>query len=116
MIKAKDRRLHLINIAVLSLLNPGPTLEGVQQVELPFQYTAEEDVVPSRPTIKEEEEVVQVSDFEVFNQPQSPEVPTGGFSLLPPAQVIHFQETSTVPDTMVLQHKIRSSLRDILES
>ena len=91
MIKAKDRRLHLINIIVLGFLNPSPTPEGVQQVELPFQYTVEEEATPSQPTIKEEEEEVEVSDskddFEVFNRPQSPEVPTGGFNHLPPAQV-----------------------------
>ena len=29
-IKAKDYHLHLINVAVLGFLNPGPTLEGVQ--------------------------------------------------------------------------------------
>ena len=73
MIKAKDHRLHLINIIVPGFLDPSPTPEGVQQVELPFQYTVEEEVTPSQPTIKEEEEEVEVSDskddFEVFNQP-----------------------------------------------
>ena len=76
-IKAKDHRLHLINIAIPGFLNLDPTLEGVQQVELRFWYTAEE----------EEDEVVEVldskDDFEVFNQPQSPEVPNGDFSRLP---------------------------------
>lgn len=34
-IKAKDHRLHLINIAIPGFLNLDPTLKGVQQVE-PF--------------------------------------------------------------------------------
>ena len=75
MIKAKDHSLHLINITIPGFLNPSPTPEGIQQVELPFQYTVEEEATPSQPTIKEEEkeeeEVVEVSnfedDFKVFN-------------------------------------------------
>ena len=47
MIKAKDYRLHLINVAVPGFLNPGPTLEGMQQIELPFQHAAEEEATPS---------------------------------------------------------------------
>ncbi|KAK9988992.1 hypothetical protein SO802_029231 [Lithocarpus litseifolius] len=65
-------------------------LEGVQDVELPFQYTAKEATL-SQPAIKEEEEeIVEVSDsednFEVFDQPQSLEVPTGDFNHILPAQ------------------------------
>ena len=45
-IKAKDLRLHQINIAV-SIFLTGPALEGTQLVELPFQLTAEEEVTPS---------------------------------------------------------------------
>lgn len=75
MIRAKDKCLHLINVAVLGFLNPRPTLEGVQQIELPFYLIVEEEATPSQPVIKEEEEVVEVLDskdnFEVFNQPQS---------------------------------------------
>jgi len=47
---------------------------------LPFQRAAEKEATPSQSTIKEEEEVIEVSDskdnFEVFNQPLSPETPT----------------------------------------
>ena len=50
----------------------GPIPEGVQQVVLLFQHTAEEEATPSQLAIKEEEQVVEVSDskddFEVFNQ------------------------------------------------
>ena len=51
----------------------GPVPEGVQQVVLLFQHTAKEEATPSQLAIKEEEQVVEVSDskddFEVFNQP-----------------------------------------------
>ena len=64
--------------------------------------------------------MVEVSDFEddfeVFNQPQSPKVPAGDFSHLPPAQVSRLQEALIVPDAIVLQHKTRLSLLDLLES
>ena len=50
---------------------------------------AEEETTPSQPSIKEEEQMVEVLDsednFEVFNQPQSLEAPAGDFSHLPPA-------------------------------
>ena len=58
MIKAKDRCLHQINIVVPGFLDAGLAPKGVQQVELPFQYTAEKEVTPSQPAIKEEEEVI----------------------------------------------------------
>ena len=66
-----------------------PIPEGVQQIELSFQCTAEE-ATPSQSTIKEEEEeeIVEVSDFKdnfkVFNQPQSLEVLASDFSHIPP--------------------------------
>ncbi|KAL0000243.1 hypothetical protein SO802_019845 [Lithocarpus litseifolius] len=121
-IKAKDRRLHLINVVVPSFLNLDPALEGVQQVEPLFQYTAEDEASPSQPTIKEEEEeeIVEVLDsedgFEIFNQPQSPEVPAGDLNHIPPAQVSHVQEDPNIPDAMVLQCKTRPSLIDLLEA
>lgn len=91
MIKAKDKRLDLINVAVSSFLHPSPVPKGVQQIELPFRFTAEKEATPSQPTIKEEEEVVEISNsednFEVFNQPQSLEAPVGDLNHFPPAQV-----------------------------
>ena len=84
----------------------GHVPEGVQQAVLLFQHTAEEEATPSQPAIKEEEQVVEVSDskddFEVFNQPQSPKAPTGDFNHLPLAQVSNLQGTSSVPNAMVL--------------
>ena len=125
MIKAKDPRIHLINIVVLSFLNPSPAPKGVQQVEPLPPYTAEDEATPSQPTIKEEEEeeeeeVVEVSDskdeFKVFNKLQSPEAPTDDFSDLPLAQASHTQEALSIPNAMVLQHKTRTSLLDLLEA
>ena len=55
-------------------------------------------------------------DFEVFNQPESPEIPVDDLGQLPSAQISHTQEASSIPDAMVLQHKTRSSLYDLLES
>ena len=90
-IKVKDIRLHQINIVVLGFLDAGPVLEGIQQAVLPFQHMAKEEETPSQLAIKEEEQVVEVldseDDFEIFNQPQSPEAPAGDFSHLPLAQV-----------------------------
>lgn len=106
LIKAKDYCLHLTNVAVSGFLNPGPAPEGVQKVDLPLQYTAEE-ATSSQLAIKEEEEeaIVEVSNskdkFEVFNQPQSLEVPIGDLNHIPPAQVSHSQADSTILDTMV---------------
>lgn len=94
-IRAKDKRLHLINVVIPGFLNQGPAPEGVQQIELPFRFTSEEEATPSQPTIKEKEEVVEVLDsednFEVFNRPQSLKAPAKDFSSLPPAQVSQTQ-------------------------
>ena len=49
-------------------------------------------------------------DFEVFNQPQSPEPTDADFNHLPPAQVSSVQEAPNIPDAMVLQRKAKTSL------
>ena len=71
MIKARDPHLHQINVVVPSFLVTDPILEGVQQIELPFQRTVEEVATPSLLVIKEEEEVVEISEsedeFKVFS-------------------------------------------------
>ena len=56
MIKAKDLRLHLINITVPGFLNLGPGPQGVLKVELLLQYKAEDEATLSQPATKEEEE------------------------------------------------------------
>ena len=55
-IKAKDLRLHLINITVAGFLNLGPGPQGVLKVELLLQYKAEDEATLSQPATKEEEE------------------------------------------------------------
>ena len=89
-------------------------------MELPSQLTAKEEATPSQPTLKEEEQVVKVSnsedDFEVFNQPQSPEPPASDFIHLPSTQVSSVQEVSSVLDAMVLQCKTKMSLLKLSES
>ena len=119
MIKARDQRLHQINITVSGFLVTGLIPKGVQQVELPFQHITEEVATPSQPIIKEEEQAVEVLDsedeFEVFNQPQSLEPPTGDFSHFPPIQASSNQEATGIPDAKVLQHKAKTSLLELLE-
>ena len=62
------------------------------KVEPILQCKAEDEVTPSQPATKEEEEeekekIVKVDNFEVFNWPESLEVPASDFSHLPSAQV-----------------------------
>ena len=103
-IKARDPRLHLINIAVPGFLNLGPGPQGILKVEPLLPCRAEDEATPSQPPIREEEEeeeeeeVVEVFDFEdgfeVFNQPQSPEVSISDFNHLPSAKVSQIQGDS----------------------
>ena len=76
MIKAKDLRLHLINVVVSGFLNPGPGPQGILKVEPLHQYKVKDEATLSQPVVKEEEEeekeeVVEVLDskdnFEAFN-------------------------------------------------
>lgn len=99
MIKAKDPRLQLISFAVLGLLTIDLIPQGVLQVELPLQCTAEEEAITSLPVVKEEEEVVEISEFEdefeVFNHNRFPEALAEDFSHLPLAEVSQIPEDST---------------------
>lgn len=119
MIKAKDPRLHQINIAVPGFLLD-PPLEGTQLVELPSQRSAEEEATSSHPVLKETMKVVEVldseEDFEVFDQLQSPGPSCANFSYLPPTQVSSVQETLGIPNAMVLQRKSNTTLLELLES
>ena len=120
--KGKDPRLHLINVVVPSFLNPGSRPQRVLKVEPILQYKAKDEATPSQPTVKreEEEKVVEVldseDDFEVFNQPESPEASTSDFSHLPSAQVSQIQEDFSVPKAMGIQRKPRAGLLGIMES
>ena len=77
LIKARDPRLHWINVAALGFLTTGPIpvdtfttdpiLEGIPKVALPFQHATKEEATSLQPAIKEEEEgevleVVEVTD------------------------------------------------------
>ena len=119
MIKAKDPQLQQINIAIPDFFASTP-LEGTQLVELPFQHSAEEEATSSHPVLEETAKVVEVldsdEDFEVFDQLQAPKPSGADFSHLPPTQVSGIQEAPSVPDTMVLQHKSKTSLLKLLES
>jgi len=105
-IKARDPRLHQINVAVPGFLVTSPVLEGVLQVELPSRSATEVEATSSQLIIKEEEEeeIVEVSyfedDFEVFNQFEAPEVLAGDFSHLLSVQVNHNQEATDIPKAM----------------
>ena len=55
-------------------------------------------------------------DFEVFNRPESPEVPAGDFSHLPSAQVSLTQGDPSIPKAMGIQCKPRTGLLEVMES
>lgn len=107
MIKAKDARLPLISVATPGFLTIGPIPKGVFEVTLLAQHTAGE-ATPSQPIIKEEEEeeVVNLSDFEnnfeVFNLSSPLEVLAGELSVLPPTQVSYSQGDLTIPKAMLI--------------
>ena len=69
---------------------------------------------------EEATKVVEVSDseedFEIFDQPQSPEPSGATFSHLTLAQVSSVLETFDIPNTMVLQRKPKTSLLKLFES
>ena len=126
-IRAKDPSLHLINVVVLGFLNPGHVPQGVLKVKPILPYKAEDEATPSQPIIKEEEEekeeeeneqAVEVLDsedkskdnFEVFNQPESLEVPAGDFSHLPTAKLSQTQRDLPIPEAMGIKRKQRTGL------
>lgn len=86
----------------------------MQQVKLPFLHTTEEVATPSQPTIKEEEEIVDIFEsedkFEIFSHHQLSKAPVEDFSHLPSAQMSHILENPHIPDAKVLQCKSRTSL------
>ena len=72
------------------------------KVEPILQCKAEDEVTPFQPATKEEEEeekekIVKVDNFEVFNWPESLEVPASDFSHLPSAQVSQIQGDPSIP-------------------
>ena len=113
-IKAKDPRLHQINVAMPGFLI-GPPLEGTHQVELPNQRATEEEVISSDSTQEEEAtrvfEVVdsEEEDFEIFDQPHPTKSLSNTSRPLPSAQINSNQEPADIPEAMVLQHKLLES-------
>ena len=98
----------------------GPPLEGTHQVELPDQYTVEEEVVfldseQGEETIWVLEVVDSKEDFEVFDRPNIAESLNLSPRSLPFALVSSNQETANVLEAIVLQHK-NTSLLELLES
>ena len=133
-IKAKDLHLHQISIVAPGFLIFGPILEGtlvtnpipegIPKEALPLQHTIEKGT-SSHPTItkeeeEKEEEIVEVFDsedeFDVFNQPLSPEVSSGNLGFSSPAQFSHYQEAANTLDEMGIQHEQSSTLQELLES
>ena len=120
MIKTKGPQLQQINIVMPRfLVNPPP--EGTQKIELPTQCVTGEKATSSHPALEEATfRVIEVTDFEedfeVLNQSPPAKSPHASFSHLPPTQVSSNQETSNIPEAMVLQRKKNTSLLELLES
>ena len=112
-IKARDPRLHQINVAMTSFLISGPIPEGVFTTDPIPEGIPRIEASSSGPIVKkneeeEEGEIVEVSDsednFEVFNQSES---------LVEESQI---REASPVLDIMGIQRKPRTGLLDVMES
>ena len=117
-IKARDPRLHQINVATISFLIFGPIPEGVLNTNPIPEGIPRVEASSSSPIVKENEEeeeeeeeegeIVEVSDsednFDVFNQSESL------------AEESQIQEASPVPDIMGIQRKPRTGLLDVMES
>ena len=111
--------MHQISVAAPGFLTTGPVsegtftttpiLEGKPRVALPLQRANEEEATSSEPSIKEREEIVEVSDtednFEVLNQPLSLEVLTSDLRFPSSAQLSHNQEAANTSGDMGIQHK-----------
>lgn len=135
-IKARDPRLHRINVATPSFPITGPVPEGmlttdlipesILKVALPPPHTIEE-ATSSNPTItkeeeeeEKEEEVVEISDFEdefeFFNQTLPSKTSTGDLRQPSPSQSSHHRRSTSTLDDMGIQRKPRFTLQELLES
>lgn len=63
MIKAKDHRLHQINVVIPGFL-AGPLPKGTYRVELPSEHRVKEEATSSHLALEEAVKVIEVSDFE----------------------------------------------------
>lgn len=134
-IKAKDSRLHRINVVAPGFLVTRPVpegtlatipiLEGIPSVAPPLQCVVEE-ATSSQPIVKEEEgkeedrRVVELTDseneFAIFNQPLSSDSPISNLSHPSLVQENNPQGDTTFPKEMGIQRKQRSTLQELLES
>ena len=116
-VKARDPRLHQINVATMGFLIFGPIPEGVLNTNpipegIPRVEASSSSLIVKENEEEEEEEeegeIVEVSDsednFDVFNQSESL------------AEESQIQEASPVPDIMGIQRKPRTGLLDVMES
>ncbi|KAL0010808.1 hypothetical protein SO802_005916 [Lithocarpus litseifolius] len=122
-IKARDPHLHRISVAAPGFLLPGsvpestltiqPILEGVLKTPFPLQHTIVE-ATSSKPLIKEEEEIVDVSesegDFEVFKLLSSLEDLASDLGHTFPEQESHPQGESVISEAMPIKRKTRQIL------
>ena len=119
-IKAKDLHLHRISVVVPSVLSADPILEGIPKIALPSQCAVKEEATSSQPSTKEEEGIVKVSDseddFEIFNQPLSPETPSGDLGHTPPTKASQAQGNSPLLEDMGIQRKLKAGLLAVMES
>ena len=133
-IKARDPQLHWISVIAPGFLITGPIPEGmlttdpipegILKVALPPPHTTEEATSSNLAVTKEEEEkeeeVVEVSDsedeVEVFNQTLSLETSIGDLEQLSPSQSSHHRGSTSTPDNVGIQCKLRSTLQELLES
>ena len=104
--KAKNPRLHQINIVVLGFLSGLPPASA-KPVELFVQRAPKEEATLSHPIPEQEvTKIIEVvdfkEDFDVFDHSSPIESPCASSVYLPFAQVSSIQESSDIPDAMVL--------------
>ena len=115
-IKAKDPRLHRISVVAPGFLTIGPIPGGVHVTTPILKGIPKVGASSSRPVIKEEKEeeeeeerIVEVSnskdDYDIFNQPLSPEAPVGDLGDPFPIQTDHAQEEAAILADMGMQRK-----------
>ena len=123
--QGKGPCLHRISVATPGFLTTGPIPEGVHVTTPILEGIPKVGASSSRPVIKEEKEeeeerIVEVSDseddFDVFNQPLSPEAPIGDLNNPFPVQTNYTQEEAAIPTDMGMQRKQRTGLLEVMES
>ena len=124
-IKYKDPRLQRISVATLGFLASVPIPYGIHLTTPILEGIPKVGASSSRPVVKEEKEekeaeeteegeVVELfdseDDFTVFNQPLSPKNTLSDLDHSFPVQSSQQQGTSSIPDDMGIQRKLRATL------